>query len=58
MFQMQNDQKQMKNVQNLHNWKFQSLKFQKLSKLVPGKSKHEKYHQRSLGIHKLSRKVL
>jgi hypothetical protein len=57
MFQIQNMQKQMKNIQSLHNWQFQSLKFQNLSNLVPGKSKHEKYHQRSLGIHKLSRKI-
>ena len=35
MFKMQNMQKQMKNVQSLHNWQFQSLKFYKLSKLVP-----------------------
>ena len=39
MFQTQNMQKQMKNVQSLHNWQFQSLKFHKFAKLVPGKSK-------------------
>ena len=39
MFQVQNMQKQMKNVQSLHNWQFQSLKFHKLEKLVPGRSK-------------------
>jgi hypothetical protein len=42
MFQMQNMQKQMKNVQSLHNWQFQSLKFHKLAKLVPGYSKNMK----------------
>ena len=42
MFQMQNNQKQMKNKQSLHNWKFQSLIFQKLSNLVPGCSKNLK----------------
>ena len=39
---MQNMQKQIKNVQSLHNWQFQSLKFQKLSKLVPGYSRNFK----------------
>ena len=54
MFQTQNMQKQMKNVQSLHNWQFQSLKFHKLSKLVPGYSKKlEKSHQRSFLIIKL-----
>ena len=33
-----------KKQQSLHNLQFQSLNFEKLAKLVPGKSKHEKYH--------------
>ena len=41
-----------------HNLQFQSLNFDKLAKLVPGNSKHVKYHQRSLEIHKLSKQVL
>ena len=51
---LKTDEKQ----QSLHNLQFQSLNFEKLAKLVLGKSKHEKYHQRSLGIHKLSSIVL
>ena len=39
---MQNMQKQMKNVQSLHNWQFQSLKFQILTKLVPDVLKQKK----------------
>ena len=35
MFQMQNDQKQTKNEQSLHNWQFQSPNFQSFTKLVP-----------------------
>ena len=50
---MQNMQKQMKNVQSLHNWQFQSLKFQKLSKLVPGHSKNLKKSPKVLFNQKL-----
>jgi hypothetical protein len=32
----------MKNVQSLQNWQFQSPNFHKMSKLVPGHSKHGK----------------
>jgi hypothetical protein len=35
MFQMQNNQKQMKNEQSLHNWQYQSLIFQKVVKSSP-----------------------
>ena len=35
MFQMQNNQKQMKNDQSLQYWQFQSPEFQNLSKIVP-----------------------
>ena len=31
-----------KNKSSLHNWQFQSMNFEKLSKLVPGYSKHGK----------------
>ena len=41
-----------------HNLQFQSSNFHKLANLVPGNSKHVKYHQRSLGIHKLLKQVL
>lgn len=58
MFQMQNNQKQMKNVQSLHNWQFQSLKFQKLSKLVPGYSKNMKKSSKVLFNYKVTYLVL
>jgi hypothetical protein len=48
----------MKNVQNLHNWQFQSLKFQKLSKLVPGYSKNMKKSPKVLLNHKVTYLVL
>ena len=35
---MQNEWKQTKNEQNLHNWQFQSPNFQSFTKLVPGQS--------------------
>ena len=55
---MQNMQKQMKNVQSLHNWQFQSLKFHKLSKLVPGYSKNMKMSPKVLFNHKVTYLVL
>ena len=55
---MQNNQKQMKNVQSLHNWQFQSLKFHKLAKLVPGYSKNLKKSPNVLFNHKVTYLVL
>ena len=55
---MQNMQKQMKNVQSLHNWQFQSLKFHKLAKLVPGYSKNLKKSPKVLFNHKVTYLVL
>ena len=51
---LKTDEKQ----QSLHNLQFQSLNLDKLAKIVLGNPKHVKYHQRSLGIHKLSKLVL
>ena len=48
----------MKNVQSLHNWQFQSLKFHKLSKLVPGYSKNMKMSPKVLFNHKVTYLVL
>ena len=36
----------MKNEQSLHNWQFQSLKFQKLTKLVPERFYERKFNPR------------
>ena len=55
---MQNMQKQMKNVQSVHNWQFQSLKFHKLAKLVPGYSKNMKISPKVLFNHKVTYLVL
>ena len=55
---MQNMQKQMKNVQSLHNWQFQSLKFHKLAKLVPDYSKNMKKSSKVLFNHKVTYLVL
>ena len=55
---MQNMQKQMKNVQSLHNWQFQSLKFHKMAKLVPGYSKNIKKSSKVLFNHKVTYLVL
>ena len=57
MFQTQNMQKQMKNVQSLHNWQFQSLKFHNLSKLVPEGFKWIKSQLKSLGNQKYSQMI-
>ena len=52
------DWKLMKNEQSLHNWQFQSLNFQKLSKLVPGYSKHGKLSSKVLGDSQVVKLVL
>ena len=58
MFQTQNMQKQMKNVQSLHNWQFQSLKFQKLTKLVPEGFKWKKSQPKAFKSQMLSNMIL
>lgn len=42
---MQNDWKQTKNEQHLHNWQFQSPNFQSFTKLVPGQLFQRKVNQ-------------
>jgi hypothetical protein len=48
----------MKNEQSLQNWQFQSLDFQKLTELVPGKIFWKKKSILVLGVQILSRMVL
>ena len=48
----------MKNVQSLHNWQIQSLNFQEMSEMIPGKVILKKCQQKSPRNHKITNLTL